>query len=158
MHSFAMYLALHALLSYVYGAVMHSFSMSLSLLGIHFRSKRQCHTVLSYLSGTLAMHFFLKCRGSDMHSWILRCCSLLFLYRVPSCTRHWHCHAFIPEVGITVMNLFHTDAVMHSFPRSWQRHAFLSAWLPPPCIPFLVAGTAIHSFPHSCHRHAFLSS
>ncbi len=90
------------------------------------------------------MHSFLK-------SLVLLIASLIsgaVMYSIP-CPRHWHCHAFLPEVGITVMILFHTGAVM--------RHAFLSALLPPPCIPFLVAHIIMHSFPRSWHRHAFLA-
>ncbi len=119
MHSFAMYLALHALLSYVFGAVMHSFS-------------RQCHAVLSYNPVHLPCISFWNIRQWHAFPGVVgavHCFSYIGCrhvgYSIP-CPRHWHCHAFLPEVGIIVMNLFYTGAVMHSFPRIWHRHAFLS--------------------------------
>jgi hypothetical protein len=143
MHSFANYPALNALLSYVFGAAMHSFSTSLSLLGIPSRSKRQCHAFLSYISGSLTMQFFLKCPAvtcipevfGAIHCFSYIGCrhvkhslsTSLALPCIPSRGRN-HCHEFISN---------------------WCRHAFLSSKLTAPCIPFRIAATAMHSFPRN---------
>ncbi len=77
------------------------FYVTVTAIGIPSRSKRQCHAVLSYISGSLAMQFFLKYPANSDNYALLKSSVLFIIY-----------------IGCRHVFLFYvTGTAMHSFPR-----------------------------------------